>query len=801
MSRRRKLCAALLSLSVLAPLVFQTRSASAQNEAAPAPLVAPYFTEPTLSPDRREIAFVSGGDIWSVGVEGGEARLLVAHPSDERRPQYSPDGRSLAFTSTRTGNGDLYVLTLDTGELRRVTFDDGGDNLDAWSADGRWLYFSSISRDISGMNDIFRVSPAGGTPMQVSADRYVNEFFSQPSPDGTALAISARGISSGQWWRKGHSHLDESEIWLARGLDAGNTPTYEQVAERGAKNLWPMWGADGRRLFYVSDRDGAQNVWSQTPGQAARRVTNFRSGRVLWPNISRDGRLMVFEHDFRIWKLDTDRGSASEVSITRRGAPSSPAVEHVRLSDQLTEFALSPDGKKVAFVVRGEVFAASAADGGDAARVTSTPQAESQVAWSPDSRRLTYISDRDGTAHLYSYDFQTSAETQLTTGPLADDTPRYSPDGKRLAYQRAGRELRVITLDGRQDRLVATGIFDRPPINPDRPYAWSPDSKWIAYVPVAEKLFRNAYVVSADGGEPRPVSFLANAGGGGTVSWSADGTYLLFNTGQRTESGQLARVDLIPRTPRFREDQFRELFREETPRNLTPRSPEQIAPTPTPPAETPSPTPTPSPAPAPAASPTPSPTPDAQARPADRPGSKPVQIVFDGIRRRLSLLPVGLDVAYQSVSPDGKWVVFIAAAANQLNLYVYSLDELAREPAVARQLTSTAGFKSFAQFTPDSKEVFYLEAPGRIQIVNLEGRVRPLAVTMLRLCRSPRPDPDGFRADVERAAGRFGADAGKLAAVVRQVEGVIRLREAGRVTAEAGFFLAARDGDPPGEGS
>src|SRR5262249_22988825 len=96
----------------------------------------PYFTEPSLSPDRSEIAFVSGGDIWTVPSSGGEARLLVSHPATEGHPLYSPDGRRLAFTSTRTGGGDIYVLTLGTGDLKRITFDDSNDQLEAWSRDG-----------------------------------------------------------------------------------------------------------------------------------------------------------------------------------------------------------------------------------------------------------------------------------------------------------------------------------------------------------------------------------------------------------------------------------------------------------------------------------------------------------------------------------------------------------------------------------------------------------------------------------------------------------------------------------------
>ena len=270
MSPLRVFCA--LALALLSPFAPSGRRAFAQTAAAssPAPVApVPYFSDPAVSPDRAEIAFVSGGDIWTVASSGGEARLLVSHPATEARPVYSPDGRRLAFTSTRTGNGDLYVLTFDTGELRRVTFDDTFEILDGWSRDGRWLYFSSTGRDIAGMNDIFRVSSEGGTPMPVSADRYTNEFFSSVSPDNSAIVFTARGTSSAQWWRKGHSHLDEAEIWVLRGIDNAATPAaYERITEPGAKEMWPMWGADGRTIYYVSDRGGAQNVWRRAPGAA-----------------------------------------------------------------------------------------------------------------------------------------------------------------------------------------------------------------------------------------------------------------------------------------------------------------------------------------------------------------------------------------------------------------------------------------------------------------------------------------------------------------------------------------------------
>jgi tricorn protease len=733
MSVVRKLFACLFVAALVAPGMC-VNAARVQSTQSREPEPRPYFYEPSISPNRKEIAFVSGGDIWTVPAEGGEARLLVSHPATESRPLYSPDGRRMAFSSTRTGNGDIYLLDFASGELRRVTYDDGAEQLDAWSYDGRWLYFSSSARDISASNDIYRVSAEGGTPMQVSADRYANEWSAAPSPNGADLAFVGRGYA--QWWRHGRTHIDESEITLMRGH---STASYEKLTEGGAKEVWPMWGDGGRSLYFMSDRSGAENIWKLTLGGRPAQVTKFTDGRVLWPSISYDGRSLVFERGYGIWLLDTESGRASEVRITRRGVPSGPSVERVRQTDQLQELALSPDGKKVAFTARGEVFAASATDGGDATRVTTTPAPESQPAWDKESRRLAYVSARNGAGQLFLYDFATNAETQLTNTQDGDDTPRFSPDGKWLAFERGGREIRALNLETKQERVVAEGALQRPPLNPDRPFVWSPDSKWIAYIPVGQKLFRNVYVAPVETtGKPQPVSFLAN-GGSDTVSWSPDGTFIIFDTGQRSESGQLARVDLIPRTPKFREDQFRDLFKEETPKNISPslRRQENNPQSPVPPTQappnTPTPTPTPTPAPAETATPAPGQTPAPSTTPA-RPDAankgnqaagekkdKPVEIVFDGIRRRLSLLPVGVDVQYQTISPDGKYVLMVAGAVNQTNLYLFPLDELSREPAVARQLTSTQGVKSDAQFSPDSQQVFYLEN-GRIQVAPLDQR-------------------------------------------------------------------------------
>ncbi len=635
----------------------------------------PYLTEPALCPTRPEIAFVSGGGIWVAPAKGGEAHLLVSHSSDSSRPLYSPDGTRLAFVSTRTGGGDIYVLTLASGDLKRLTFDDGLEQLDAWSRDGKWIYFSSGSKDVGRKNDIYRVAATGGTPMAVSADRFTNEFQAAPSPDGTSVAFAARGNGDAQWWRNGHSHLDESEIWIRKDAN------YEKLVDLNGRNAWPMWAPDGKQLYFMSDRSGAQNLWGLNvgvnPGAKPRQLTKFTGGRVLWPSIGNDGKAIAFEHDFKIWQLDTKTSEAFETKITLSGSPAGPGVTHTTLA-QFTDLALSPDARKIALVGHGEIFAASARDGGDALRVTRTAGPEAQVAWAPDSSRIAYVGERDAVSHIFVYDFARHTETQLTRDAQPDFGPRFSPDGKSIAFVRGRKELRVIDPESKQDRLLASGSVGGP--------SWSLDGKWIAYSSSAGGL-RNIFVVPAAGGAAKQVTFLAN-GFTGSVEWNPDGKSLLFSTAQRTESAQLVRLDLVPNQPPFAEDRFEELFKADAPRGRGPAA-------------------------------------DA------RPPAKPVDIVFDDIRSRVTFLPIGLEVSNPQISPDGRTLLAVATVAGQTNLYLYPLDEAAGGGRggrggggggrVARQLTTTPGRKSHAQFSPDGREVYYLEG-GRVQAITLDTR-------------------------------------------------------------------------------
>ena len=453
----------------------------------------------------------------------------------------------------------------------------------------------------------------------------------------------------------------------------------------------------------MSDRSGAENLWVRAAAakSSPRQVTKFTAGRVLWPNISGDGKIIVFERDFGVWALDTASGKAAPVEITLRGVPASPGVVRTQLTSGFSDLALSPDGRKIAFIARGDVFAASAKDGGNAQRLTSTPGIESNPVWAPDNKRVAYTSERDGGTHIYVYDFSKNAEAALTSGAGQIDTsPVWSPDGKSVAYLRNAKKLMIMDIESKGEREVASSYFRLPPMEPARAGTWSPDSKWLAYGATGTRLFFNVGLVPAAGGPTIAASFLPNTFGGSIV-WSPDGKYVLYSSAQRTETGRVARIDLVPRTPRFREDQFRDLFKDEPNKPTQPAQPAATG----------------------KSDPVPAPTDKAHAE------SKEVRVIADGIRDRLSILPVGIDARELQISPDGKILLMSGAAAGQTNLWTYSLDELSREPAVARQLTSTPGSKTDFRFTPDSKEVYYLEN-GRIQSINVDTRVvKPLAVT------------------------------------------------------------------------
>ncbi len=676
--RSHALCLLLVLLTIAPP-----RAAALGAQGAPS------LYEPGISPDGREIAFVSGGDIWTVPATGGAARLLIAHSAHESRPLYSPDGSMLAFNSNRNGGLDVYIMDLASGAVRRLTNESGSEELNGWSADSRWVYFASNGEDVGGMSDVFRVRASGGTPMAVAADRYEGEFFAAASRDEPGLlAISTRArMAQSQWWRNGHSHIDEAELWSVRTAQrAGERPTYTKITT-GGKNLWPMWGTGGA-LIFMSDRSGSENLWSvMADGSRARQLTKFTDGRALWPSITTDGRVVAFERDFGIWTLNVASGIAKRLDIRLVGNIEGAAREPKSARQGWSGITVSPDGRKWAFVSGGDVWATRMDDSVPATRVTETAAAEDDIAWTADSRQVVYTSWRTGTPKLYAYDFTKSAERPVTTGDGRDGSPAFSPDGKHLAFARSvaeRNELHVMEWPSGKPRVLATGVSSGP--------TWAPDSRWIAYAGETDE-FRNVMVVPVTGGEPQQVSFVANSSVG-SIAWSAKGDYIVYRTGQRTEDNRLVKIDLVPLPPTFDEQRFRDLFNQprdsaNTQRDSanTPRS-ERAAPR------------------------------DTAGGAVPRPTS--IKIDFDAIRRRGAFVNTSFSVGSVLLSPDGKTGVLTGDGA---------LHRITFGPNGDVDISRMEGASGAPiAFSSNGRQV-YVSQGGQLRVVNMTGGGQPRVVS------------------------------------------------------------------------
>ncbi len=646
---------------------------------------------PSLSPDGSEMVFSYEGDLWKVARKGGRATRLTSHPAYEVQPRWSPDGKWIAFGSNRTGLFDVYVMPAAGGEARRLTwYDSHYDYPSAWMPDSRHLLFTTFRATSA---DVYSVSLDADTPIRLGYEPWESEYSAAPSPDGKWVAFCRRG-NAGAYFRWGYHGADNADIYLADyGVPWKNI---RRLTRYDGHDLWPQWSDNGRTLYFVSDRDGAPNVYRQnlaadgTPDGEPEALTDFKDGGIHALDVALNGKWIAFVKDFQLWTMKSSGGKPERVDVQILTDTPRDKVEHETLRGGVSEYALSPDGKKLALAVNGDIFIKSADEKTFTRQVTSTPWRECQPCWAPDSRRLVYASMRYGNRDLFIYDAASEKERLLwEKTPQNEAHPAFSPDGRWIACLVQDTTIVIRSETGELLWERRNPDFSRT-IEAGAPYAWSPDSGWLLFEQAEPRECASAGVFNVQDREVHTLSRTGRYGGGG--AWSRAGR-LVFAL-QETDDMDVFALDPLPATPDFASQDFEKMFAPGQPASPSaPRGPGMGR------------------------------RREGSGGPRSASAPEPIRFDFADITRRARrLTPPSSDEWSPVVTPDGQTAFFTSTMTGQSQIYSRSAESAVAEAPRRRrfggdgsapsddlrQRTSSPGYKGYLTMSPDGSALYYL---------------------------------------------------------------------------------------------
>jgi tricorn protease len=480
------------------------RAALAASLALPAPGAraaedARLLRFPDVSGDT--VVFSHGGDLWSAPTSGGPARRLTSGEGLEVFPRFSPDGKWIAFTGHYDGSSDVYVIPASGGEPRRLTWYPSRENPDrmgfddmviGWTPDGKIL-FRGQRNPIGGfVGEPWTVRPEGGP---VERFPLPEAGFVSFSPDGKRAAIT-RVFRDFRTWKRYRGGLAQ-DVWIydlaTRGL--------ERITDWRGTDTQPMWIGDA--VYYVSDReDWKANLWRyDLATRATTRVTSFEEFDVKWARAG-SGKI-VFENGGWLWLLDPAEGKPRKLSIQLPDDERYARRRWAKVEERIADAHLGPDGKRAVFTARGDVFTVPA-EQGDVRNLTRTPGArERNAVWSPDGRWMAWFSDATGEEELYlAAQDGKSRPVKITDGPPGwHFPPVWSPDSKRIAWADRGLRLWWASIADRKPVLAT-----KAPFREIADYAWSPDSRWLAFATELENGVSAVFLHATDSRTTTPVT-------------------------------------------------------------------------------------------------------------------------------------------------------------------------------------------------------------------------------------------------------------------------------------------------------
>ena len=452
----------------------------------------------------------------------------------------APDGEQIAFASDRNGNFDLFIMSADGGAARRLTYHSASEIPSTFTPDGKYVLFSASIQDpatsalfpTSAMTELYRVPVEGGNTEQVLGTPA--EWVCFDKAGSNFLYQDRKGFEDE--WRKHHTSSIARDIWL---YDT-QTGEHTNLTNRNGEDRNPVYAPDGKSVYFLSERNGGSfNVYSfpLNAPQQVKPVTTFRTHPVRFLSVSDKGTL-CYAYDGELYtQLPNSRPQKVKVELVR---DDDKDIASFRFSQGATSACVSPDGKQVAFIVRGDVFVTST-NYPTTKQITNTPAGESGLSFAPDNRTLVYASERTGNWQLYMAKIIRKEDPNFPNATLIEEEvllpsktverryPQYSPDGKEIAFIEDRNRLMVLNLETKKVRQVTDGStwyntgggFD---------YEWSPDGKWftLEFIGNRHDPYSDIGIVSAQGGA---ITNLTNSGYmSGSPRWVLDGNAVLFQT-------------------------------------------------------------------------------------------------------------------------------------------------------------------------------------------------------------------------------------------------------------------------------
>lgn len=462
-----------------------------------------WMRAPAISPDGRAIAFTYRGRIYTVDAGGGEARPLTDAQFRSTDPVWSPDGKTLAFSSAVFNVGDVYALSLEGGDIRRLTYNERLDIPLAFTPDGKDIITSSAgigAMDVNFFDPTKEFAPGNLHSVPVKGGR---ERLAMPipapqasvSPDGNSIAYTF--VRSYELiYRKRQISDGTSDIWI---FDR-KTGKHRQLTHHRSNEKSPVFSPDGRFIYFTAEMpEGGEtdvnakpvstNIWRMAADgkSAPEQVTFHDTLPVRGLSISRDNTIS-YSYDGEIWTVASgDKSEKVAIRIPQwdlaRGRVPYTA------NDQVSEVAVSPDGSELALVARGDIYAVKAATG-ETRRITDTPQAERSVSFSPDGRTLLYASDREVDWDLYESTITRKEDTGFVGAAEITETrllntdsdllqPKFSPKGDKVAYRDGRNALKVLDIASGKITEALPDSASYSYSEGDLSHAWSPDGRFL----------------------------------------------------------------------------------------------------------------------------------------------------------------------------------------------------------------------------------------------------------------------------------------------------------------------------------